>query len=159
MWLNRTFDRPVILIVLGLLTFAAFRSIRPKYHLRTEMPPEFVDASTSPPPARVPKRAAEERIARAYWKCAVLQIQWSYGYAQRLPPDPPPSFMVNEADAGRGANDFVIRDRYWRRLQALWYSPGVWQKDHGWDIESWRAPLQSAGSWLTEQAQKFGRTP
>ena len=61
----------IVALVLCIVAYASFRS---EFRLRAQMPAEFFDAS------RVPanKRISEEKIARAYWKCAVTQVQWKY---------------------------------------------------------------------------------
>ena len=68
---RRKYDIAVIIgIVLVLLSFASFRS---EFRLRSEMPTEFFDAT------RIPreKRSSEEKIAQAYWDCAVKEVQWN----------------------------------------------------------------------------------
>src|ERR1700757_1407192 len=94
MAVNRRYD--VMAIMLLAICVAGYASIRSEFRLRTTMPLEFFDAST------VPHRisASEEKIARAYWNCAVTQIQWRYGYAHRLPEEPPDEFAVTREQAG-----------------------------------------------------------
>jgi len=70
------------LVVLGLI---GYMSYRPKFRLRVDMPPAFVDASSALSAA---KRVPEEQIARAYWDCAVTEIQWKYSRTY-LPPTLP----------------------------------------------------------------------
>jgi len=82
MLVNRKYDKATILIIAaGLLAYASFQ---PKFRLRTALPREFIDESSSWP---AEKRVSEEKVARAYWNCAVTQIQWKYGYGHRLPQD------------------------------------------------------------------------
>ena len=117
----------VVLILVGLIAEASFSPI---YRLRANMPPEFVDAPATSSPE---KRAAEEKIARAYWDCAVGQVQWRYGYGYRLPHDPPNDFIVASEDLGPMADDAVTRVRYWSKVQNAWYVPDNWTKTYHWD--------------------------
>src|SRR5262249_61518918 len=104
-------------------------------------PLEFFDAST------VPHRisASEEKIARVYWNCAVTQIQWRYGYAHRLPEEPPDEFGVTREQAGAGANDPAVRARYWRKLREVWGVSAAWDKQYEWNGDTLRTSLQAAG--------------
>src|SRR5512142_3307817 len=88
----------VILLVLVLLAIASFRS---EFRLPPTMPSEFFDAKR----VANEKRGSEERIARAYWNCAVTQVQWKYGYAHRLPEQPPQEFTLDETELGPIAHD------------------------------------------------------
>ena len=115
----------VLLVAAGLF---AMQSVSPIYRLRPVMPPEFVDAPNSWP---AEKRAEEERLARAYWDCAVNVIQWRYGYGYRLPQDPPSDFTITSL--GEASADPVIRARYWLMLQRVWYVPDNWTKSYRWD--------------------------
>src|SRR5438270_5589661 len=108
MLVNRKYDKATNLIIAaGLLAYASFQ---PKFRLRTALPREFIDESSSWPGE---KRVSEEKVARAYWNCAVTQIQWKYGYGHRLPQDLPLEFAVQ-----------------------VWYLPSIWEKDDGWDVLS-----------------------
>ena len=154
MLLSRKFDlAAVVAIAIGIAAYAAFQ---PRLHLRTDTPPEFFDASVFP---ATRQRVEEQRIADAYWKCAVNQIQWKYGYAHRLPEDPPVEFAVTTADAGPAANDSATRIRCWRKLRQVWYVPSVWKKDYGLDFTSMKRSLQSAGDWLQYQVWRLTGSP
>ncbi len=100
MLVNRKYDKATILIIAaGLLAYASFQ---PKFRLRTALPREFIDESSSWP---AEKRVSEEKVARAYWNCAVTQIQWKYGYGHRLPQDLPLEFAVSTEELGPTADD------------------------------------------------------
>ena len=131
-------------IVILAIAIAAYASIRSEYRLRSEMPAEFFDGSK----ASASKRAAEEKIAKAYWNCAVNQVQWKYGYAHRLPEEPPPEFAVTIEQAGNAAKDPVLRARYWQRLRDVWGISTVWHKQYEWNPSTLRNSVQSAGDWL-----------
>jgi hypothetical protein len=126
----------VLLVAAGLF---AMQSVSPIYRLRPVMPPEFVDAPSSWP---AEKRAAEEKLARAYWDCAVNEIQWRYGYGYRLPQDPPSDFVITSL--GEASADPVIRARYWLMLQRVWYVPDNWTKSYRWDTR-----------WFTDWVESF----
>ena len=116
-----------VLFAAGLFIAASFNPI---YRLRTIMPPQFVDASSSWPAA---KQASEAKIARAYWECAVSQVQWRYGYGYRLPQNPPDDFRVDSQTSGTASDDAATRARYWQKLQKAWYVPDNWTKSYQWD--------------------------
>jgi hypothetical protein len=146
MAVHRKYDIAAIVVVV--LCILAYASFRPKFRLRPEMPVEFFDASRLAPARRV----SEERIANAYWKCAVSEVQWKYGYAQRLPDDPPAEFSVKALDA---VDNAAARVRYWKKLRELWGVTAIWQKQYEWNTISLRDSLQSAGKWLEEQMRRI----
>ena len=131
-----------IALVLGILVYGSFQ---PTMRLKPEMPKGFMDDVSSWPPQ---KRAQEERIARAYWRCALNNVQWNYGYGHHLPDDPPPEFLVTAKDVGTAAADTGSRARYWRNLERVWYLPTTWEKTHGFDLNSMSQSLQAAGARL-----------
>jgi hypothetical protein len=124
------------LLAVGLL---AYMSYRPKFRLRPDMPPAFADVSSSLPSQ---KRIPEQVIAKAYWECAVTEIQWKYSRTY-LPPSPPPDFTIASEAAGPNANDPDTRARYWLKLQEVWYLPNTWDKSYEWDLEWLKDPLVS----------------
>ena len=146
MFIRRKFDKLlVVAVVAGLFLYA---SVRAEFRVRTEMPPEFVDRSNATP-ANDP--GLEQETARAYWNCAVTEIQWKYGYGYQLPPAPPPEFTVKL----KGAADAATRGRYWHRLQQVWFLPSTWTKEYKWDFAWLRNPLAAAGDWWQEQLRKL----
>lgn len=150
MLVNRKYDRLVIvLLAVGLLAFAAYR---PAFRLRSEMPPDFVDASDSWP---LQKRVAEQRIAKAYWNLAFTEIQWKYGYGYRLPQDPPAEFTIASPGLEPAESDAATRARYWRRLRQVWPEPSTWNRRYVWDLSGVTNSLRSAGDWLTRQMQSL----
>jgi hypothetical protein len=131
------FDKFVIpLLAAGLFGYVSYQ---PKFRLRLDMPPAFVDASSSGP---AQEQAPEEKIARAYWDCALTEIQWKYSRVY-LPPYPPPEFKITGEDLGAAATDSGIRARYWRKLQEVWYLPSTWKKSYEWNVGWLRDPLVS----------------
>lgn len=146
MFIRRGYDKIVIpVLAAGIFVYA---SIRPTFHLRAEMPREFIDAGSSLP---AQKRASEEKIARAYWVCVVTEIQWKYVYGYHLPQDPPPEFTVNGA-----AGDPATRARYWRKVQEVWYLPSTWTKGYEWDFAWLTNWITSASEWLHQHLPGFG---
>jgi hypothetical protein len=141
MAVHRKHDVTVIIVfVVCLVTYASFRS---ELRLRPDMPVEFFDGSRIPPA----KRASEEKIAKAYWDCAVKQVQWKYGYAHRLPDEPPAEFSVSSDEIGPAANNDAVRQRYWQRLREVWNVPSAWKTRYEWTAVSLRQSLRSAGDW------------
>jgi len=139
---RRKYDIPAIVgLVLVLVSLASFSS---EFRLQPEMPVEFFDGKHMEPR----RRASEERVARAYWNCAVEQVQWKYGYAHRLPDDPPGEFALSAALWGPIANDEVVRRYYWRKLQATWIVTSMWKSQWRFSFEVFRQSLRTGGdSW------------
>jgi hypothetical protein len=139
---QRRYDIWAILVTV--LSIAAYASFRTEFRLREKMPVEFFDAMRVQPN----KRAAEERIAKAYWQCAVKQIQWKYGYAHRLPQEAPAEFSLAAVQAGSGVEDPGARARYWEKLRAIWTVSSVWEKQYELNRISFSDSLRSGGAWL-----------
>jgi hypothetical protein len=139
---RRKYDIPAIVgLVLVLVSIASFRS---EFRLRSEMPVEFFDRKHM----EAKRLASEERVARAYWNCAVEQVQWKYGYAHRLPDDPPAEFALSAAILGPIANDQLIRHYYWRKLQATWIVTSMWKSQWRFSFVAFRQSLRTSGdSW------------
>ena len=134
----------IVFIVMAVAAIVAYASVRSEYRLKSQMPVEFFDPLT-PTPARV---KTEKRVAEAYWRCAVTQIQWEYGYARRLPAEAPVNFTIRADEAGALANDPVLRARYWQRLREAWDLPSSWQHHYEWSTISLTDSLRAAGQWL-----------
>ena len=126
----------IVILVLALLAFASFRS---EFRLVSQMPPEFFDAKQFPRDRRV----AEEQIAKAYWDCAVKQVQWKYGYAHRLPDEPPAEFSASASDVGPGANNEKVRRYYWQKLRTTWNVSSVWKSQWEWNFVAFRESLRT----------------
>jgi hypothetical protein len=145
MAVHRKYDiLAIILLVLLVLAYASFRS---EFRLQAAMPLEFFDGSRVP--AQI--RRSEEGIARAYWNCAVTQIQWRYGYAHRLPEEPPAEFVANVRDASAPA----VRLRYWQKLQDVWTVSVVWHREYEWNRISLNESFQSAGQWMERHMRRI----
>jgi hypothetical protein len=138
---RRKYD--IVIIVALVLAALAYVSCRSAFRLRSDMPIEFFDSSHLPPA----KRASEQKIAQAYWNCAVKQVQWKYGYASRLPDDAPPEFGVTSSEVGPVALDQAVRRQYWQQLRATWYVSSAWKQEYVWSSISFRQRLRSAGEW------------
>jgi hypothetical protein len=152
MALRRKYD--IVIIVLLVLAALAYASFSSGFRLQAEMPVQFFDGSHLPPA----KRSSDEKIAKAYWDCAVKQVQWKYGYASRLPDDPPPEFGVSATEVGPVAKDEAIRRHYWQQLRATWHISTVWKTEYLWSSVSFRQSLRSAGAWWSQAARDlFGQ--
>src|SRR5450759_2795685 len=133
----------VTYIVALVLVVIAYASVRSEFRLQPDMPIEFFDGSRLPRA----KRASEEKIAKAYWGCAVKQVQWKYGYAHRLPDEPPPEFSVSASEMGPVANDEAVRRHYWQQLRTTWSVSSAWKNQYEWSSVSFQQSLRSAGDW------------
>jgi hypothetical protein len=152
MALRRKYDIVIIVtLVLAALAYASFSS---EFRLQANMPAEFFDGSH----LLSAKRAAEEKIAKAYWDAAVKQVQWKYGYASRLPDDPPPEFGVSSSEVGPVAKDETVRRHYWLQLRATWHVASAWKTEYVWSSASFRQSLRSAGDWWGQTTRNiFGQ--
>jgi hypothetical protein len=142
MSVHRRYDIWAILVMV--LSIVAYASFRTEFRLREKMPVQFFD------PMQVPanKRAAEEKLAKAYWECAVKQIQWKYGYAHRLPLEAPAGFSVKAVQSGGNVEDPRARARYWEKLRTTWTDSSIWEKQFELNRISFTDSLRSAGAWL-----------
>lgn len=152
MALRRKYDIFIIVtLVLAALAYASFSS---EFRLQANMPVEFFDGSHLPPA----KRATEEKVAKAYWNCAVKQVQWKFGYASRLPDDPPAEFGVTSSDVGAVAKDETVRRHYWLQLRATWHVSSAWKSEYVWSSISFRQSLRAAAdSWGQLTRNMFGQ--
>ena len=144
---RRKYD--IAIIVLLLLAALAYASFSSEFRLKEDMPKEFFDGSQLPPK----KRAFEEKVAKAYWDCAVKQVQWKYGYASRLPEDPPAYFGLSSTVVGAVAKDEEIRRYYWRRLRVTWHLQSVWGNEYLWSSIAFRQSLRKAGDWWGQETR------
>jgi len=145
--IGRHFDKIfILLLAAGLFVYA---SISPTFRLRGEIPPQFVE--TTKPSA---DQQAVERTARAYWDCAVIQIQWQYAYGSPLPQDPPPEFALARED--KIATDPATRLYYWHRLQAVWSVPSTWKRGYRWNFDWTTAWIEPTQNWLNRHLPGLG---
>jgi hypothetical protein len=143
-----------IVIAALVLMVIAYGSFRSEFRLRPDMPIEFFDSSSLPKS----KRASEEKIAAAYWDCAVKQVQWKYGYASRLPDEPPPEFSISESQVGPVASNEAVRRQYWQKLHVTWNVSSAWDTQYGLNSISFRQWLRSmADSWAGFVRSVMGR--
>ena len=149
MAVRRKYD--IAIIVTLVLAAIAYGASRTEYRLQPEMPVEFFDGTHLPPA----KRAVEMKIAKAYWNCAVKQVQWKYGYASRLPDDPPPEFSVSVNEVGPVAKDETVRRHYWQKLHSTWTVSAAWNNQLEWSSISFRQSLRSAGEWWKQVTRDF----
>ena len=140
-----------VIFPLVALAFFVFASYRPRYHLRTDMPPDFFSAEKI---ALTWQARSEQEIASAYWESAKRNIQWIYPHGYQLPAMPPAEFRVDTA-MGTEASDPLMRLLYWHRLQNVWYLPDTWQPKYEWDF-SWLSTLTSSGAlWIRDHFDRL----
>lgn len=133
---KRKLDKLVILLLAGGI-FVYF-STRPTSRLVANMPTSFVDV---PKGASAAQRAAEARVANAYWECAVTFLQFEYSYGAQLPDAVPNNFQIDKSYGAAAGPD--ARLRYWGRFRAIWLKPEAWRRDRGWNT-----------MWLTDPVLK-----
>ena len=133
------------MFVIAVLGVVAYGSFQPTMHLKAAMPAGFVDESRTLSPQM---RVHEEKIARAYWQCAVNSVQWNYSYGHRLPDQPPAEFLLTAREIGTAASDTGSRLRYWHNLQRVWNLPSSWERVYGFDLNSMNTSLQASGAKL-----------
>jgi hypothetical protein len=131
-----TFIAFVTIVLAGLFVY---RSWQPVMHLRSTAPADFLDSQSAWTPEQ---RRAEERLARAYWDVAVRLSRSVYVYGDRLPPEPPAVFSVDEKAYPSAVESAAqAKLRYWRNLQKVWPSPESWDHTYEWHTD-----------WLTHSA-------
>jgi hypothetical protein len=136
----------VVVVVLGIAAYASFRK---EYRLRPDMPVEFFDSSG----IAGRKGAQEKAMANAYWQCAVKQIQWKYGYAHRLPEQPPTEFSIGTVQGT--PESAAVRLHYWQKLRAAWGITAAWEQQYEWNTISLGDSLRSAGQWLETHMRRI----
>ena len=151
MWVRHKHDIAVIIIVvIGIVGYASLRS---ELRLRRDMPAQFFDSSRF----TQQKRVLEEKVAKAYWNCAVNQIQWQYGYGHRLPEEPPLEFSVSIDEIGPAVRDEAMRRVEWQRLRQVWNVSEVWNIHYELSFVSLRSSLHSAGNWWDDMFHSLSR--
>jgi hypothetical protein len=119
-------------VVFMLVSIFVILSIQPVMQLRLDPPAEFLAQN---PAWSSKRRAAEERLARAYWESSVQGMQSKYAFGAELPNDPPIEFTV-EGNGLKGETlktDSESRNRYWRKFCQVWVLPQVWHKSYVWN--------------------------
>ena len=124
-----------------LLSLFVYRSTRPQMRLPAEPPANFL---VGRPDWSAKRREAEQRLARAYWDCAVTVVQWRYAYGSILPPTPPAEFRVDAGTLPKAAAAPESRDYYWQRLREVW--PVAWKEVYGWETGWFFEPLRYSWS-------------
>jgi hypothetical protein len=117
-------------VLLGVLVLLGSLSVRPVMRLQSVPPAGFAEVR---PEWGAKRKISEERLAHAYWECAVGVVQWKYAYGTGLPEKPPPEFTLTGASLP--PETLVPADarlRYWRRLGKVWSDPKVWRKTYTW---------------------------
>lgn len=130
---RRGIDR--ILIVIVPIAIFVYFSTQPQLRLRRDMPKGFAAMRPSQGPG---ERAQEERLAQAYWTCALDFIQWEYTYAASLPEAPPDDF---KAQLSKPSIVSTSRQRYWRRLRRVWLLRSTWIESRQWSTDWLTAPI------------------
>jgi hypothetical protein len=163
---NRTVDK--LLILLLPLTWFTYYSWQPAFELKTQPPPQFVDA---PAGATAATRAREQTLAQAYWEVARTNIRWRYAHGAPLPSDPPPEFRLNQDGAVPSTPEPPLspraearsrktvdptdapasRLRYWRKLQDVWLQPYAWRTEREWGTAWFTDPFV----WIYVNVQDY----
>ena len=141
MFLGKHFKTIALIAIAS--TLFTFASIKETFRLNAEMPPQFLDTGMSST-----QRSTEERIAKAYWDCAMLRIQGKYVHEQHLPEEPPSEFTIALPDLGQDTPDPSSRIRYWRKLRSVWYAPESWHKTYEWDFNWVMEWTETTQRWL-----------
>jgi hypothetical protein len=119
-----------VLVALAPTILLVYLATRPVTQLRVDPPMEFLSAVNEVAPEH---RAAEERVARAYWDWAWLHLQHKYPFPTQLPEDPPLEMEVEGKEFPTGLGAEVAKHRYWGKLRQVWILPQAWDKSSLWD--------------------------
>jgi len=121
----------VVFLILIVLPLGGHHSTPPpiKLQLQAEVPSDFIDQN---PTWDAKRRGQEEEVARAYWWAAVLRLQETYPFGNKLPADPPDSFQADKKLAPTGGAKALAeaRDHYWEKLRAAWTHREYWVERH-----------------------------
>jgi len=149
--LNATLRAAVWLIPITPALFFVAHSIRPLRDLRSDPPAEFFGERQDGDRMRA---EAEERLARAYWRSAIRDIQPKHRFGTNLPEEAPLEFKAEGAglQSGNPRSDADTRNGYWRRLRQVWAQPQSWEKSYVWDT-GW---MDSALGFGSKQGAKIG---
>jgi hypothetical protein len=142
---HRRIDRFLLVVIPA--AFFVYQSTRPLMRLQADVPPQFQDVS---PGARSSHRASDERVARAYWNCAVTLVQWRYTYGTPLPQDPPDDFRIDAKTYGADLAGEGTRLRYWSKLREAWLLPECWRQSREWTIAWIMDPASKAANSLSD---------
>lgn len=142
---HRGIDR--LLLVLVPAGFFIYMSIQPVTTFRPDMPPQFVDYR---PNAGSAQRAAEERLARAYWDLFVTETQYRYPRGSALPASPPNEFQLGNAQPPGAESLASSRVRYWHRLQHVWLLPSSWVTSRKLSLDWLVQPIVKATDWIKD---------
>jgi hypothetical protein len=126
---------------MALLPFAAIlHSMRTRMELAPTPPSEFLQARSE---WNAERREAEAQIARAYWDCAVVTLQWKYPHGLSLPEKPLAEFQI---DARSLSSALKLapqsRDRYWQRLRKVWGLRQSWKEVRVWNFDWLTKPFE-----------------
>ena len=149
MFFRHALDKMIIGVIVVIILVVI--SYRPEYRLRNDMPPAFFKAAAT----EAAKPSLDERIAWGYWESAVMDVQWRYSRVQPLPAEPPAEFHLNAQALGPTASDPATRLMYWKRLQQVWLEPSTWAQRYEWNWTWAHDPLDTAGSWIRHEADKW----
>jgi hypothetical protein len=127
-----------------------YLSTRPLMRLQADAPPQFLDAN-----ARSRHRAGEERVARAYWNCAVTFVQWRHSYGSPLPQDPTDDFRIDARTYGADAASEASRLHYWNKLREAWLLPASWRQSREWSTAWIIDPATRAANWLGDSFKEL----
>jgi hypothetical protein len=122
--------------VVSVVLVAAFvyKSVDSVMQLRPEPPADFLGVNAT---WSTKQRAAEERLARAYWEAARKLSGTVHAFGTRLPDEPPGAFSVDAKSYPSLVEPGpVARERYWRNLQKVWNDPEAWKYSYEWHT-SW----------------------
>lgn len=123
----------IVIVTIVLSGLFIYKSTRAVMRLKDDPPQQFL---VFPSKWTAQRRQSEERLARAYWKCAVLLSRGQYIYGQGLPDEPPPGFSVDSKTyPSVGESPAAARARYWRNLQEVWAHPAAWREVYEWHTE------------------------
>jgi hypothetical protein len=122
------------LFLIALVPFAAiYFSMGSRTELDPTLPSEFFEVR---PEWNAERRDAEANLARAYWDCAMVNLQWKYPYGFSLPEKPPPDFQIDVRALSLAKKVAPqSRERYWQRLRKVWGLRQSWREIRVWKTD------------------------
>jgi hypothetical protein len=113
-------------VLLTIVAFFAFASIRPVMRLRPDPPPSVVGARQAPAKA---SQGSQMRMAKACWDFAIVSVQEVYPYGRDLPKNPPPALTRK---LGKVSDLSAL---CWPGLRTAWSQPESWVRSYGWSTD------------------------
>jgi hypothetical protein len=123
-----------LILIVAFLVVSGILLTRPVMRLRPEPPSDFFEESRQ---KDAKHRAAEERVAKAYWNCALQVVQGKYLYGEVLPESPLSDFNIKGKEFKHDSIEAgsATRAHYWQKFRQAWSERESWQESRELNID------------------------